>query len=713
MAKTDIVLQKIISILFLGLIFFLPLIFWIPNSEVFELPKMLFVYAMTTLIAGFWLARMVVRQKIIIRRTPLDIPILLFLLSQIASTIYSIDPHISWFGWYGRFNGGLWSTISYTVLYYAMVNNIGLGVKGQGIKESKNKFAFLLAFSLYPLALVASATIVSLYALLQHFGIDRDFWVQDVVNRVFSTQGQPNWLAGYLTMALPLTWAMAIMKAEGRRLKAEGNTDTNSLNLWPLALSLLLFLALLFTKSRSGLLGFAVADIVFWLTVFVKTRTKDEGRRTKVKQFIFIHLVGIILILTTNNPVRNFLFRVIPRDAPNNASRGNLVTQIATVASLPHNDERIAALEGGITLTKSEHGGTESGDIRRLVWNGAVQLVKQRPVLGFGPETFGLTYWQVRLKEHNLTSEWNFLYNKAHNEWLNLAANTGLFGLGTHLFLIIWFTVWYLRRFFNHSGHFNHSTFFLAAILAALLGIEVVNFFGFSTVTVGTYQYLFMAVAVAVEKDEGRRTKDEGNTGRILKGVSLKTAYCLLFTILLGTFYLLFQISRLYSADLKYNLGRQFYSAGYVSESLEPLSQAVNLVPNEPVFRNELAEILSVTAISAWGTGDEIRAIGIKNNAVENFKIVSEQSKLNLAFIKTQAQMEFLMREIDQKLTNEALILAQKAIYLSPTDPKGYYLLGRMYEELDDKSKAEKFYRRALELKPDYGEAIQILNTEY
>jgi len=35
------------------------------------------------------------------------------------------------------------------------------------------------------------------------------------------------------------------------------------------------------------------------------------------------------------------------------------------------------------------------------------------------------------------------------------------------------------------------------------------------------------------------------------------------------------------------------------------------------------------------------------------------------------------------------------------------------YEELDDKSKAEKFYRRALELKPDYGEAIQILNTEY
>src|SRR3989338_2299927 len=138
-AKLDRIFQLTIRGLFLGLFFLLPLIFWIPNSEVFELPKMYFVYAMTTLIIGLWLAKMAVRREILIRRTPLDIPILLFLLSQIASTIYSIDPHISWFGWYGRFNGGLWRTISYTVLYYAMVNNIGLGVKGQGIKESKNK----------------------------------------------------------------------------------------------------------------------------------------------------------------------------------------------------------------------------------------------------------------------------------------------------------------------------------------------------------------------------------------------------------------------------------------------------------------------------------------------------------------------------------------------------------------------------------------------
>jgi len=501
------------------------------------------------------------------------------------------------------------------------------------------------------------------------------------------------------------------MKAEGRRLKAEGNTDTNSLNLWPLALSLLLFLALLFTKSRSGLLGFAVADVVFWGLIFLSFKRFTIYDLRFTKPFFIIHCLLIILILITNNPVRDFLFRVIPRDAPNNASRGNLVTQIATVASLPRNDERIAALEGGITLTKSEHGGTESGDIRRLVWNGAVQLVKQRPFSGFGPETFGLTYWQVRLKEHNLTSEWNFLYNKAHNEWLNLAANTGLFGLGTHLLLVGWFSIWVLK---GPALLWQGRALLNYALLAAIVGVEVINFFGFSTVTTETYKYLFMAMAVSLSLRGVSATKQSQQDCH----APLRQGFVWLAmtgSVVVTIFYLLFQILVFFIADLKYNLGRQFYSAGYAAETLEPLSQAVNLVPNESVFRNELAEAQATVAISLSTVRDPSTSSPssvaqddiepLKKAALVNFKIVSGQSKYNLTFLRTQAQMEFLMREIDPELTNEALALAQKAIYLSPTDPRGYYLLGRMYGELDDKSKAEKFYRQALELKPDYEEA--------
>ena len=47
---------------------------------------------------------------------------------------------------------------------------------------------------------------------------------------------------------------------------------------------------------------------------------------------------------------------------------------------------------------------------------------------------------------HNLTSEWDFLYNKAHNEYLNYLATTGLFGLGSYLLFIGVFLVWFVSR---------------------------------------------------------------------------------------------------------------------------------------------------------------------------------------------------------------------------------------------------------------------------
>src|SRR3989339_2082563 len=91
------------------------------NYELFEFNKMLAVYAATIVIAVAWLIVMVRKKKRLFTRTPLDIPWLLFLTSQILSTIFSIDPHTSIWGYYSRFHGGLASTISYISLFYFFV----------------------------------------------------------------------------------------------------------------------------------------------------------------------------------------------------------------------------------------------------------------------------------------------------------------------------------------------------------------------------------------------------------------------------------------------------------------------------------------------------------------------------------------------------------------------------------------------------------------
>ena len=121
--KPDNFLQNVIAWLFTALFFWVPLFFTPLNSELFEFNKIILVYSFTALITGAWTARMILQKKLIFKRSFLDIPLVLFLISQFSSTLLSIDPHTSIFGYYSRFNGGLLSTISYLLMYWAFVAN--------------------------------------------------------------------------------------------------------------------------------------------------------------------------------------------------------------------------------------------------------------------------------------------------------------------------------------------------------------------------------------------------------------------------------------------------------------------------------------------------------------------------------------------------------------------------------------------------------------
>ena len=174
------------------------------NYELFEYNKMMAVYALTVMIVGAWLVKSIHQGKLRITRTPLDIPIVLFFSSQLLSSLFSIDPHVSWFGYYSRFNGGMFSIISYILLYYALVSNL----------SSVSHWSRLLK------AALATASVVALYGIAERFGIDRHLWVQDVQSRVFSTLGQPNWLAAYLVVLVPISMALGLGRMKHINLRS-------------------------------------------------------------------------------------------------------------------------------------------------------------------------------------------------------------------------------------------------------------------------------------------------------------------------------------------------------------------------------------------------------------------------------------------------------------------------------------------------------------
>jgi O-antigen ligase len=628
--------EKIIFWLFCILLFFVPLILWPFTSEVFEFNKMVLVYILTTLITGAWAIRMISERKFIFRRTILDIPLLVFIGSQFISTILSIDPLTSWLGYYSRFNGGLISVICYALLYWALVSNI----------DTKRAMKLLYIT-------LGSAVLVSIYGVLEHFGIDKSIWVQDVQSRVFSTLGQPNWLAAWLIALTPVTWYLIL------------NTGFNPKNykFWIyLALSVLLFWTIIFTKSRSGYLGFAAAFLVFWgLTAWQK--------RSNVKKliipFIITGVTILAVILISGTELTPSLGSLIHK------SVSTTVTQTATSGE-----------------TALDTGGTESSAIRKIVWKGAIQIWQHYPIFGTGVETFAFSYFKYRPPEHNLTSEWDFIYNKAHNEYLNFLANSGAIGLLSYLTLV-GFSIYIFVK--------NRENLLVISLFAGYISLLVTNFFGFSVVPTQLELFLFPAIALTIKIQE-EKVKERKNPANGLQ----KTAIAL---VLIFIFYLVFIICQYWYADTLYATGKAYDSIGKPDVATTYLGRAIALETYQPLYYSELANAYAELSLAFNQQKDTANTQKLAELAVSESDKTNTLAPNNFIFKMSRFGVFVMLSTINPNYLLNAQTTLIDAINEAPTYAKLYYNLGLTYDRTNQVDLSIQALQKAVELKADYKDA--------
>src|SRR3990167_10414273 len=104
--KVSKLLDSVIWVCFLALAILTPLIFFSGNIEIFEVPKMHFVYFTATVVLFATLIKSAIEGKF---QIPKNLPLfvlLIFLLVQIVSTFTSIYKFTSISGYPSRLNGG-------------------------------------------------------------------------------------------------------------------------------------------------------------------------------------------------------------------------------------------------------------------------------------------------------------------------------------------------------------------------------------------------------------------------------------------------------------------------------------------------------------------------------------------------------------------------------------------------------------------------------
>ncbi|MBI4040110.1 O-antigen ligase family protein [Candidatus Daviesbacteria bacterium] len=665
--------QKIITICFYILLALTPFI-WLPfTSELFEFNKMMLVYLLTATIFSFWLIKMIGQKKLLVKRTPFDIPILLFLLANCLSTLFSIDQHTSVWGYYSRSNGGLLSTFTYIILYYALVSNF-----------AKDQVLRFLKVSIF------SSVAVALYAIPEHFGyslscviIQKQFndacWVQDVQARVFATLGQPNWLAAYLGMLIFPT-IYFLLKAKGK-LKV---------GLWYLAISAM-YLAFTFTYSRGATLGVITGLVIFLALVSLQIKNKKFtlGSLTLSPPKNWRALGVILAIFLAVNILFGSTF----------LTRFKLITQ--QIAPRP----QVAA------TTQLETGGTESGTIRLIVWQGALDIFKHYPIFGSGVETFAYSYYNFRPLAHNLVSEWDFLYNKAHNEYLNYLATTGLVGTLTYLTLILAFIIWSVKIIITYKlSQQTDSAILLIALLSGYISYLIQNFFGFSVVVISLLFYLFPAFASSTSESLSD-FKLPKNLGQNLSQLAQATIYRKpLFTKLSQTIIfisLLLVIKTLayyWIADTLYAQGLRDDQFGSPQSAFEFLVQATGLNKGEPLYHSELGYSAAGYSIIS-SEQDATGSAQLRDIALSETSKALQISPQNVSIHRTAVRTYYLLSSMDPKYFDKALAEINATITLAPTDPKLTYNKAVILVQSGNDKEAINALQKTVQLKPNYRDA--------
>lgn len=553
------VIDRLLDLLLVSMLLGAPLIFYTRGNDVFEFNKITAVRDLSALALLLFMVKLLWVRPFSLLRGGLERPLLLTLAVSLVATFNTINWRLSVHGVYEDFEGIT------TVIHYAFL----LVLTQQHVRSERQINLFLGA-------VVLAGTVAGFYGILQNFGIDFVPWNPDTYSktRMFSTMGNPNFLAAYLVMSLPICFVMFLDLPErirvdknftallvivglaasvglcalfdvnyfnfdpkfyeaesfGQMLFTQKFIATKLLLAFPLIAAGLLYngrlrfiillsmlfqvVAILFTKSRGGVISLSVLAAVFGLA-FAWESGRAKGvlialgaallgllafysgiwRWFMTEGLVEHRLVGLIVVMA----VLAGLARWASLRATSQIIRDNAWTLsvfLLLIWMAHYND----AIRGtSMEMLDRFHRLFDFKEFkytpRLFIWRSALAILRDHFWFGTGLDTFQLAFPPYRLALYwNL--EWNGTPEKAHNMVMQIAATMGFSGLVA----FFWMKAAFLRRSYLdwRSQEDPRKRLLIVACLAAVLAFLAQNLFSFTVVGYGALYWMLMGFLPAM-----------------------------------------------------------------------------------------------------------------------------------------------------------------------------------------------------------------------
>ena len=668
------------------------------TSEFFETPKFLVLLVFSGLLLVLLTLRFTIDNKVILIRTPLDIPLLLLLAVGIISTVLSPSPFIALLGDQLKIHGSLVSLITYVIFYFVLIHNF------KNAKEVK---------WLLNLVIIASQ-LLAVISLLSYSGLRilPAPWAQTVN---FTPTGSTFSTTAILALFLPFIVTQVL----------------NSRKPLFLILNSIFLLLSGLTIALTGTWATWIAALTaFVLTLFISNLRNLSNLRdlSNLNSFSLIRLVGlispIVIIALT------IILSVIP---PLGCAKNPLYA-------------KAQAFPREIQLNFKDS------------WKISISAFRDSPFWGTGPASYTFNFTNYKPVEFNASKSWNLRFDSPFNEYLLVLANLGGIGLVALLSLTALFissayrVIWQEMRLRNRTNSLPQTAVHQPADqLQTLLAISGLVFFIILALHAGTLGLwvtgLLMLAAFMVVSQKNNQNSFGLNQNKPglnnLKGAFLRIAGFsnsnspaetiridalpgTLLTIALAlVLSAVFFGSKLVLADYHHRLALNAISQNQGIIAYNELTAAEKLNPQNDLYRTDLAQInfaLANALAAAKGPTEASPTGSLTDQDKQTIQTLLQQSinegKAATALSPRSSTnweiLGLLYRQIAGVAQNALLFSLDsygRAIFQDPLNPNLRVSVGGVYYAIKNYDLAIRFFTDAINLKPDFANGYYNLSV--
>jgi O-antigen ligase len=316
---------------------------------------------------------------------------------------------------------------------------------------------------------------------------------------------------------------------------------------------------------------------------------------------------------------------------------------------------------------------------RLAVWKLALNAVRDNPLLGIGPDNFGVYYKSNRSGE--LVHQPGY-YDQAHNWVLQIAVTSGLVGLG----LFLWFLWLVLKRSLRYF--LNPESGFEFAIALSIVSILIAALFGPLDISTWFLLISFCGFLLSTQDQQGLLLDDFKINSPITKSAfQIGGLVMIVAAVTFFVSHIFYGIGYRAYIGLKYDRALKFTSAAIVLNPLETRYHFYYNAAYAKRFRSVSSDIDTIVKLNPHDGTAYWRRSGI-------VLYVANKTK-------------------DKDLENKGLSDQNRAMELDQNYPRNFETRGEWLYSLGQYDSSEYFLKKALELDPSFDKSKMILASIY